>query len=250
MYLPEEIHTSAEAFQVALRQLKEFPWKSHKYGTCIVLGLGLLIHDCWSVQELEEPGDWEQRTAPTYLYSSLLGMQKSEFVFVEVDVMSVRLDMELSSQTGEGNGGNNAVDMSRPEGQNEEVGEWNEEVEEWDTREEERTAQMEKQKEEEKRQREEANAEKRRQEDAPKVRDVVEEERLVQAKCKKCKVRNPSPVACASTPIEQDKLHSDDEWTGLEKCKKTSQTNKDSLSKNIRSSKHLRKRTKRARGSF
>ena len=48
---------------------------------------------------------------------------------------------------------------------------------------------MEKQKEEEeKRQREQANAEKRRQEDAPKVRDMVEEERSVQAKHKKCKV--------------------------------------------------------------
>jgi len=240
-----------EAFQVALRQLKEFPWKSRKYGTHIVLGLGLLIRDCWSVQELEEPGDGEQRTAPTYLYSSLLGVQKSEFVFAEVDVMSARLDMELSSQTGKGNGGNNAVDVSRPEGQNEEVGERNEEVEERDTQEEEQTAQVEKQKEEEeKRQREQANAEKRRQEDAPKVRDVVEEERLVQAKCKKRKVRNPSPVTSASTPTEQDELHSADEQTGLAKRKKTSQTNKDSPSKNTRSSKCPHKLTKRAQGSF
>ena len=116
----------------------------------ILLGLSLLIHDCWSVQELEKPEDGEQRTTPAYLYSSLLGVQKLEAGFVEVDVMSARLDQELSSQisVGEDKGGNEqgeerskVVEESAPEELNAEVGKLNAQEEEW-------TAQMEKQKEE------------------------------------------------------------------------------------------------------
>ncbi|KIM58291.1 hypothetical protein SCLCIDRAFT_10278 [Scleroderma citrinum Foug A] len=219
-YLPEEIHTSAKAFQTALSQLKGFPWKSHKYGMHILLGLGLLIRDCWSVQELEEPEDGEQRTAPAYLYSSLLGVQKLEAVFVEVDVMSARLDQEPSSQTsvGEDKGGNEqveesskVVEESTPEGLNAEVGKWNEAAE----KEEEKQGEEEKWKEEEKQQ-EEAKAEKRRLQDAAKEREAVEEERLgVQGKRKKCKIRSPSPVASASNPTKQDKLYSDEDSADL-----------------------------------
>ena len=66
-------------------QLTSHPWKSHNYGTAVVLGLGLLIQDCWRAQELEQLEDGEQKTAPKFLYSSLLGVRQVEGVFAEVD---------------------------------------------------------------------------------------------------------------------------------------------------------------------
>ena len=46
---------------------------------------GPLIWDCWRAQELEQPEDGEQKTAPEFLYSSLLGVRQVEGVFAEVD---------------------------------------------------------------------------------------------------------------------------------------------------------------------
>ena len=53
-------------------QLTSHPWKSRNYGMAVVLGLGLLIQDCWRAQELEQLEDGEKKTAPEFLYLSLL----------------------------------------------------------------------------------------------------------------------------------------------------------------------------------
>ena len=83
-------------------QLTSHPWKSCNYGTAVVLGLGLLIRDCWRAQELEQPEDGEQKTAPEFLYSSLLGVQQVEGVFAEVDGICSRLDQVLLVEPGAG----------------------------------------------------------------------------------------------------------------------------------------------------
>jgi len=87
-----------DSFQVALTELKSYPWKSRNYGTTVVLGLGLLIHNCWSAQELEQPEDGEQRVAPKFLYLSLLGVQQVERVFAEVDGICSQLDQVILAE--------------------------------------------------------------------------------------------------------------------------------------------------------
>ena len=41
---------------------------------------------------MKEPEDGGQRTAPSYLYSSLLGVQDLELVLAEVEVINIQLD--------------------------------------------------------------------------------------------------------------------------------------------------------------
>jgi len=64
---------------------------------------------------VEEPEDGGQRTAPSYLYSSLLGVQDSELVLAEVEVINIQLDQELSSNAcpGEESGGDDVASKQR-----------------------------------------------------------------------------------------------------------------------------------------
>ena len=83
-------------------QLTSHLWKSRNYGTAVALGLGLLIWDCWRAQELEQLEDGKQKTAPEFLYLSLLGVQQVEQVFVEVDGICSQLDQVLLVEPGAG----------------------------------------------------------------------------------------------------------------------------------------------------
>ncbi|KIM52189.1 hypothetical protein SCLCIDRAFT_11947 [Scleroderma citrinum Foug A] len=118
-YLPKKIYSSGDAFQASLSQLKDFPWKSCNYGTLVMLGLGLLIQDCWRAQEMEEPEDGEQMGTPSYLYSSLLGVQDLELVLIKVEVINMQLDQELSRKAcpGEESGGDDVARKQKEEEQ-------------------------------------------------------------------------------------------------------------------------------------
>ena len=91
---------------------------------------------------MEEPEDGEQRTSPSYLYSSLIGVQASELLLVEVEVINMWLDQELSSEAcpGEKSGGDDVVRKQNEEEerkrQEEEQRQRDEEEQQW--REEER----------------------------------------------------------------------------------------------------------------
>ncbi|KIM53580.1 hypothetical protein SCLCIDRAFT_11544 [Scleroderma citrinum Foug A] len=153
-HLPEEIHKSEDSFQGALMQLTSHPWKSRNYGTAVVLRLGLLIWDCWRAQELEQPEDGEQKTAPEFLYSSLLGVQQVEGVFVEVDGICLRLDQVLLVEPGAG--GESGGEEARKRKEDEETRR-RDEVE--------KKRQEEEQKQEEERREEERREEERREEE-------------------------------------------------------------------------------------
>ena len=242
-YLPREIHTSADVFQGALLQFKDFPWKSHNYGTPVVLGLGLLIRDCWSVQELEEPEDGEERTAPSYLYLSMLGVAKSELVLAEVEAMNARLDQELSKEGVPGEGREEEDGTHNQEEEEEERGRKEEEAR---RKEEERMRDEEaKRQEEETRQQREKEAEL-----AEEVtRKVAVEKRQQKEKDKGTKQKTTAPSSDADTPnpTEVDELESEDQ-PGPSKRPRTARTNKDSPAKNTRSSNRLRKLPKKLRG--
>jgi len=66
---------------------------------------------------VEEPEDEGQRTAPSYLYSSLLGVQDSELVLAEVEVINIQLDQELSSNAcpGKESGGDDMASKQKEE---------------------------------------------------------------------------------------------------------------------------------------
>jgi len=66
---------------------------------------------------VEEPEDGGQRTAPSYLYSSLLGVQDLELVLVEVEVINIQLDQELSSNAcpGEESGDDDVASKQKEE---------------------------------------------------------------------------------------------------------------------------------------
>ena len=100
-YLPKDIHQSDEAFQGALSELQNYLWKSRNYVTAVVLGLGLLIRDCWRAQELEQPEDGEPTTAPKFLYSLLLGICQVEKVFKVVTDICSRLDQSKDGEMGD-----------------------------------------------------------------------------------------------------------------------------------------------------
>ena len=248
-YLPNEIHLSADSFQVALSQLKDFPWKSRNYGTPVVLGLGLLIRDCWRVQELEEPEDGKVRAAPSYLYSSLLGVGKSEAILAEVEVINARLDQELPG--GGGPGKDATGDEVHKQIESEEERKKQDEVRQ--------KAEEAKQRDEETRRKEAA---KKQEEEARKQRDeeakrVAEEElKLAQKKKEKkgkekgTKRKEPAPSnAGPSNPTEVDNLEPEDQ-PGPTKRNRISRTNKKSPAKNTRSSGRKRNPTQKLRGSL
>ena len=273
-YLPKEIHTSADVFQGALLQFKDFLWKSRNYGTPVVLGLGLLIQDCWSVQELEEPEDGGERTAPSYLYSSMLGVVKSELVLAEVEAMNARLDQELSKEGVPGERREEEDDMHNQEeeekerGQKEEEARWKEEEARWkeeETRqkeeearrkeeermrdEEERRKEEERMRDEEAKWQEEETRQQREKEAklAEEVtRKVAVEKRQQKEKDKGTKWKTTAPSSDADTPnpTEVDELESEDQ-PGPSKHPKTARTNKDSPAKNTQSSNRLRKLPKK-----
>jgi len=201
---------------------------------------------------VEEPEDGGQRTAPSYLYSSLLGVQDSELVLAEVEVINIQLDRELSSNAcpGEESGDDDVASKQKEE----EERRWKDE-EEQQQREEEREREENRRKEEQEKQQMDEEVHRQREEEAKQVeaKRVVEaqvrqeEDEGKKGKGKKWKVPTPSTIQGAST--EFDELESDDGPETL-KHRKTAKTNKESPAKNTRSSVCNRRPAKKLCGSL
>ena len=71
---------------MALDLLLEYPFLDRNDGTLVVLGFGLLLHECWRVVEMEDDED-----SPDFLRESLLGMKRAKLVFEAVKEMIGRL---------------------------------------------------------------------------------------------------------------------------------------------------------------
>ena len=211
----------------------------------VVLGLGLLIQDCWRVQELEKPEDGKVRAAPSYLYSSLLGVGKLEAILAEVEVINVRLDQELP---GGGGPDKDATGDEVHKQIEEEEGEKQDELRQ--------KAEEAKQRDEETRRKEAA---KKQEEEARKQRDKeakrAAEEELAQKKKEKkgkkgMKQKEPAPSnAGPSNSTDFDNLESKDR-PGPTKCNRISRSNKESPAKNTRSSGRKHNPTQKLHGSL
>jgi hypothetical protein len=75
-YLPSDIHTRRNELNVALELLQKYTFADHDEGTLVVLGVGLLLRECWRAVEVEE----DDETSPQFLHESLLGMKRTKEV--------------------------------------------------------------------------------------------------------------------------------------------------------------------------
>ncbi|KAG6377671.1 hypothetical protein JVT61DRAFT_14437 [Boletus reticuloceps] len=75
-YLPAEVHANSDVFHVALGMLRRTKFTDAGGGTPVVLGLGLLLQECWRAVEVEPnaPG------FPDFLVNSSLGHKRAEDV--------------------------------------------------------------------------------------------------------------------------------------------------------------------------
>ena len=70
---------------MALDLLQKYPFADHKEGTLVVLGLGLLLRECWRAVEVED----DDESAPKFLQESLLGKKRASQVIKAIkEVMS------------------------------------------------------------------------------------------------------------------------------------------------------------------
>lgn len=61
---------------MALELLQKYTFADHDEGTLVVLGVGLLLRECWRAVEVEE----DDETSPQFLHESLLGMKRTKEV--------------------------------------------------------------------------------------------------------------------------------------------------------------------------
>ncbi|KAG2111725.1 uncharacterized protein F5147DRAFT_771864 [Suillus discolor] len=75
-YLPQNMHYDIQASFTALKELENYIIRSRGWSMIVVLGLGLLLHECRHTQEYEadEAGD----DVPEYLGTFILGIQVGE----------------------------------------------------------------------------------------------------------------------------------------------------------------------------
>lgn len=79
-YLPRDIHTKPEEFQVALGLLRNYQFADHNKGTPVVLGFGLLLRECWRAIEVED----DDEDSPKFLQESLLGEKRVKRVIMAI----------------------------------------------------------------------------------------------------------------------------------------------------------------------
>lgn len=75
-YLPAEIHAKKEEFSAALSALRRHTFTDRNKGTAVVLGLGLLLRECWRVVEVEA----DDSNIPGFLRGSVLSVKMAEEV--------------------------------------------------------------------------------------------------------------------------------------------------------------------------
>jgi hypothetical protein len=88
-YLPLEIHTKWSELDVALDLLRKYKFADQNEGTSVVLGFGLLLHECWRVIELEEDDD----SSPEFLHQSVLGMKRAREIIKAIEEVSGMLPL-------------------------------------------------------------------------------------------------------------------------------------------------------------
>ena len=75
-YLPADVHIAGDEFPEILDSFRRTRFADGSSGTNIVLGLGLLLRDCWRAVEVEPEGEGY----PDFLVNSALGVERAEQV--------------------------------------------------------------------------------------------------------------------------------------------------------------------------
>lgn len=78
-YLPAELHTAGDALRLALGTLRRTKFADAGSSTPVILGLGLLLRECWRAVEVEPDSG-----TPTFLVNSLLGVERAEDVLAVI----------------------------------------------------------------------------------------------------------------------------------------------------------------------
>jgi len=86
-YLPSDIHTRWNELNVALELLQKYTFADHDEGTLVVLGLGLVLRECWRAVEVED----DDETSPQFLRESLLGMRRIKEVIKVIKEVTGKL---------------------------------------------------------------------------------------------------------------------------------------------------------------
>jgi hypothetical protein len=86
-YLPGEIHAKKDGFHAALSAFRRYSFVDHNKGTPVVLGLGLLLRECWRAVEVEA----DDSNSPNFLRKSVLGVEMAEEVVSIMKEVSARV---------------------------------------------------------------------------------------------------------------------------------------------------------------
>ncbi|KAF8547885.1 hypothetical protein OG21DRAFT_1567584 [Imleria badia] len=86
-YLPEEIHMKQDGFCAELSTLRRYTFVDCNKGMQVVLGLGLLLRECWRAVEVEA----DDASTPGFLRASVLGVEMTKEVIATMEEVSVHL---------------------------------------------------------------------------------------------------------------------------------------------------------------
>ena len=89
-YLPSELHTVGDEFRVAIGLLRKARFTDRNRGTPVILGLGLLLRECWRAVEVEPDSQ-----VPDFLRNSRLGVERAQDVVTVIRDLRARFDAGL-----------------------------------------------------------------------------------------------------------------------------------------------------------
>lgn len=81
------MHSQADAFRVAVAQLRDASWNSATRGTPVVLGFGLLLRECRRAQDYEKDDENGENMVPLFFSNSRLGIERMEEVLAAVETV-------------------------------------------------------------------------------------------------------------------------------------------------------------------
>lgn len=91
---PRDIHSKWNEFNKVLTLLREYEIANRDEGAAVVLGLGLLLRECWRAVEVDDDDD----DTPKFLQESLLTKKRADQVMKVIEEVTGRLP---SPDTGE-----------------------------------------------------------------------------------------------------------------------------------------------------
>lgn len=89
MYLSEEVHTVSNEFHLMIGLLHKANFKDCKTGTPVIMGLGLLLCNCWRALEVEPDAD-----VLSFLQNLRLGMDRALGVLSVIKKVLGRKEMD------------------------------------------------------------------------------------------------------------------------------------------------------------